>query len=540
MEPSAAQITDDEEEELMDIVAARSRGGNREAELRKLEMLESEAQQREEDEQLKRAQMGRSFQSSQHDPSTTGNNPTREEIKAEEKEEDTFILQVVQEQIKNHGQDTTSKTLSAEAGCHSTAGDNSTGYKTREEEIGLVQDELGFPQPRLARGQNLPDEATMRPGAYTAVPGTDLRRTTTLSRSLVGATSSSHVEELTSNVNTRNKSTATTPTGNNNGLAVANQVEENEEPTQIARPDNLHEKNGSTSRTLMILVLGVSILIIGIVVGSICGAGLCSNQEGDMEMETQAPTSFRYFVLEDIQNRIEEAFGPDYFPKNDEPGPTQPKSKALDWIVFEDPLQLNPDANNLLQRFILSLTYFQTSQKSDWLNCGKSSTAIDETCSIRDDWGWEVWGSCWLTAVHECQWAGIDCDTEKNITGLWLWDNGLNGPLPTELANLPALESINFMWNRLTGSIPVELFGNKLSSLHFANNLLTGTVPTEVGLFDGTVLQFGSNSLSGSIPTEVFQIGKGYQLDLRLDDNMVRQPFHGNGTSVIFNFWSRP
>ncbi|CAB9507494.1 leucine Rich Repeat [Seminavis robusta] len=260
----------------------------------------------------------------------------------------------------------------------------------------------------------------MNPGAFTVAPGTDPQRTATFMPSFVGggATSSSHVEGLPSSTNARNQSTtddqATTPTSNNSGLAVANQVEENEEPTQIARPDHLHGKNRSISMTLMILVLIGSLLIIRAIVGSICGAGLCSNKDGDME--TQAPTSFRYFVLEDIQNRIEKAFGPDYFPKNDEQQPTQPKFKALDWIVFEDPLQLDPDANNLLQRFIMILTYFQTSRESDWTDCGPSTTANDETCWIPDVFGSESLATRWLTGVHECQWAGVSYDGEKNIT----------------------------------------------------------------------------------------------------------------------------
>ncbi|CAB9502048.1 receptor-like protein kinase [Seminavis robusta] len=387
----------------------------------------------------------------------------------------------------------------------------------------------------------------MHPGAYASAPGTDLQRTTTLNRSLVGgatasrelAVAGSSDEGLPSSTNARNQS-ITTPADNNSGLVVANQVEQNEEPTQIARPDHVHGENKSTSMTCIISFLIGSLLVVGVIVGSICGAGLCS-KEGDVE--TQAPTSFRYIVLEDIQNRIEEAFGPDYFPKNDQPEPTQPKFKALDWIVFEDPLQLDPDANNLLQRFIVALTYFQTSQESDWLYCGPSTT--EETCWIHVH-SLESLESRWLEGVHECQWAGIMCDREKNMTQLHLRDNGLNGPLPTELASLPALEELDFMRNQLTGTvpsiygsfcslsvlrlhdsqlsggIPVELFGNnKLSSLSFSDNSLTGTVPTEVGLFDGVTLGFGSNSLSGSIPTELFQTGKGSGLIIVFNDNKV-------------------
>ncbi|CAB9526340.1 receptor-like protein kinase [Seminavis robusta] len=369
----------------------------------------------------------------------------------------------------------------------------------------------------------------MNPGAFAVAPGTDPQRTATFMPSFVGgATSSSHVEELTSSTDAWNQSTtddqATTPTDNNSGLAVATQVDEHVEPTQIARPGNLPGKNIPTSMTLMIYVLIGSLLIVGVIFGSICGADLCSSKEGDAE--TQTPTSFRNFVLQDIQNKIEEAFGPGYFPKNDEPEPTQPKFKALDWIVFEDALQLSTDANNLLQPFIMTLTYFQTSREIDWINCGPSTTANDETCWI-EIWDSELVATRWLTGVHECQWAGISCGGEKSITELRLSNNGLNGPLPTELASLPALESIGFHGNRLTGSIPVELFRNKLSSFSFSNNSLTGTVPTEVGLFDGTHLYFGSNSLSGSIPTELFLTGKMFRLHLHFEDNLVRSLMSG-------------
>ncbi|CAB9514542.1 unknown protein [Seminavis robusta] len=470
MEHSVAQM--DDEEELMDIVAARSRGDNIEAELRKLEMLKLEAQPRE-DEQSRRAEIGRPSQPSQHQTSTTGGNSMGEEIKEEEKEEDVFILKGVEDQTKTH----------------------------RQVEAGL-EDELAFPQPNLtSSGQNQSDTATMHPGAYAMAPG-----------------------------NARNQSASddqsTTPMDTNSGLAVANKVEEDEEPTQIARPDHLHGENGSTSITLMILVLIGSLLMVGVIVGSICGAGLCSNKTRDAE--TQAPSSFRYF-------RIEEAFGLGYFPKRDKAEPTQPNLRALDWIVFEDPLQLEPDANNLLQ-----VTYFHTSQQSDWFDCGPSTTANDDTCWIQIQ-GSESLASRWLAGVHECRWAGIYCDSEKNITQLRLGDNGLNGVLPKEIASLPALEAINFRGNQLTGSIPVELFGNKLSSLTFTNNSLTGTVPTEVGLFDGTSLGFGSNSLSGSLPTELFQIGRGGTLPTEIGALHSRQlfvylqgnPLHGTIPSEI-------
>ncbi|CAB9501077.1 Leucine rich repeat N-terminal domain [Seminavis robusta] len=497
----------DDEEEVMDIVAARSHGDNNEAELRMPDIFELEAPQRE-DKQPKREEMGRPFKPPQQHHSTTGDNSTGEEARDYKKEDDTSVLNVEQRQIKNH---------------HEVTGE------TPSAETDLV-DVPAFPQPRLTRGQNRSDEIAMHPGAYAVTPGSDLQGTATISHSLVGATSSSDElsgsdssdEELASNANAMNPITAdeqaTTPTDNNSGLVVASQVEETEEPTQIARPNQLPGKKGSSSMALMIPLLIGSLLMVGVIVGAICGAGLCSNKESDVE--TQAPTSVRYFVLEDFQNRIEEAFELGYFPKNDEPDHIQPRFEALNWIVFEDSLQLDSDATNLLQRFIVVLTYFQTSRESDWLDCGPSTAANDEACWIQIQRS-ESSGSRWLTGVHECQWAGIYCNGEKKITHLQLGQNGLNGPLPTEIARLSALELLGFPQNQLTGTIPLKLFGNKLSSISLTNNSITGTVPTEVGLFDGTNLEFGSNSLSGSIPTELFQTGNGIRLTLGFNDNKL-------------------
>ncbi|CAB9520240.1 leucine Rich Repeat [Seminavis robusta] len=165
-----------------------------------------------------------------------------------------------------------------------------------------------------------------------------------------------------------------------------------------------------------------------------------------------------------------------------------------------------------------------------------------------------LWGSWWLAGVHECQWGGISCEREKNVTELRLWNNGLNGPLPTELASLPALELIDLKGNHLTGtlpclygsflllsyfnlvnsqlrgSIPLELFGNKLSSIFLANNSLTGTVPTEVGLFelfrtgkgDYLSIYLNDNKLTGALPTEIGALHGRDNLAVHLQGNPLR------------------
>ncbi len=92
-----------------------------------------------------------------------------------------------------------------------------------------------------------------------------------------------------------------------------------------------------------------------------------------------------------------------------------------------------------------------------------------------------------------------------NLTGLWLDDNQLSGPIPTELGNLANLTGLGLSRNQLSGPIPTEL-GNltNLTGLSLQSNQLSGPIPTELGnLTNLTGLTLWSNQLSGSIPTEL-------------------------------------
>ncbi|CAB9505672.1 leucine Rich Repeat [Seminavis robusta] len=354
-------------------------------------------------------------------------------------------------------------------------------------------------------------------------------------------------------------------------VAVARPVAENEAPTQIARPDKEFKNKKTRSSTLVISILLGCLLVIGVTVGSICGAGICTGSNADME--TQAPTSIRFFVLAEIQDKIVKTFGRDYFPTTNgevELEPGHPRIQALNWLVFEDPLQLTPDADHLLQRFIMALTYLQTSQNTGWRICEQSMTT--ETCWMDVRGRGEESTNRWLTGVHECGWAGVYCEDETmNMTSLELENVGLNGPLPMELASLPELKrlrlagnvlygtipisyssfpsltSLDLEHNKLSGKIPTDWFGTRLEGALFTNNSLTGTIPTEVGLFDTKYFRFGSNSLSGSIPTELFRPREGKSVSLAFDDNLLTGTlpteigrFHGSNAVISYSFGGNP
>ncbi|CAB9496429.1 LRR receptor-like serine threonine-protein kinase [Seminavis robusta] len=148
-----------------------------------------------------------------------------------------------------------------------------------------------------------------------------------------------------------------------------------------------------------------------------------------------------------------------------------------------------------------------------------------------------IWGDKWLSASHECQWAGMICETvqtkAKTVVGVSVRWNQLNGPLPWEIALLPhlkqlhlddnmlsgmlppkllsfSLKQLHLSINQLSGPIPARWFENlrdgnaKLTSLQIYENRLTGNIPSEVGLFPMEVVYLHRNQLNGSLPVELF------------------------------------
>lgn len=97
------------------------------------------------------------------------------------------------------------------------------------------------------------------------------------------------------------------------------------------------------------------------------------------------------------------------------------------------------------------------------------------------------------------------------------------------LGSAGTLKRISLGYNRLTGSVPVELFHKRTTSssgstvdqllmnVYLRSNDLTGTIPTEVGLFEGARLDLASNDLSGTLPVEL--CGLTSVLNVLLGDN---------------------
>ena len=102
------------------------------------------------------------------------------------------------------------------------------------------------------------------------------------------------------------------------------------------------------------------------------------------------------------------------------------------------------------------------------------------------------------------------------LTYLNLHSNQLTGTIPAQLGNLSNLETLILMFNQLGGSIPPE-FGNlpNLTGCNLYNNQLTGTIPATFGnLTSLEELSLGNNQLTGSIPSELGNLISLRTLDL--------------------------
>ena len=96
------------------------------------------------------------------------------------------------------------------------------------------------------------------------------------------------------------------------------------------------------------------------------------------------------------------------------------------------------------------------------------------------------------------------------LTSFTLQGNSLEGPIPTELAQLTDIDSyFNLASNKLTSSIPSQIGNMSVSSFFYLNeNSLSGSIPTEIGaapFYKSVYLD--SNRLTGPLPTELGALG---------------------------------
>ncbi|CAL5411484.1 unnamed protein product [Camellia sinensis] len=95
-------------------------------------------------------------------------------------------------------------------------------------------------------------------------------------------------------------------------------------------------------------------------------------------------------------------------------------------------------------------------------------------------------------------------DIYCHVTTIVLKGFSLPGVLPPELVKLPYIQTIDFAYNCLSGTIPHEWFSMQLKSISVLANRLSGEIPKELGNVSSlTYLNLEANKFSGSVPPEL-------------------------------------
>eukprot|EP00897_Mesotaenium_endlicherianum_P004889 jgi/Mesen1/4428/ME000225S03417 len=111
-----------------------------------------------------------------------------------------------------------------------------------------------------------------------------------------------------------------------------------------------------------------------------------------------------------------------------------------------------------------------------------------------------------LPCTATASWKYISCDTTVTPPRVQAIDLGgnlnLNGSLPSSVAMLTALQTLDLSGNAVAGPIPAGLSNMaSLQVLNLAGNRIYGAIPDEVGsMLQLTDLELGTNNINGTIP----------------------------------------
>ena len=118
-------------------------------------------------------------------------------------------------------------------------------------------------------------------------------------------------------------------------------------------------------------------------------------------------------------------------------------------------------------------------------------------------------GKGWRNSDHWLQgdpcgnhWNGITCSPEGRVTEIDLYNNGLIGHIPPQVAKASQLLKLILFSNKLTGEIPLEIYAMKsLQVLSIYDNQLTGSLPQTISMPNLTTFFVFFNQLVGPLPS---------------------------------------
>jgi hypothetical protein len=200
-------------------------------------------------------------------------------------------------------------------------------------------------------------------------------------------------------------------------IAVAIEVEEEKAP-QVRAVPFVPAKKAPFHRSKLFCRIAFIILSSIIVIGAATIA-IVLVAAGDHDNNNGGEGGYRETL--GIRQEIEALVG------TEELGlPDSPYSKALEWMIHQDPMKLVPGVDsNLVQRFIMAYFYYATTTNGPWQSCNPAVGSESESCDLsvvnyifEVRQGKQIPATRWLSLVHECQFAGVVCNDQRQVIKL--------------------------------------------------------------------------------------------------------------------------
>jgi hypothetical protein len=253
-------------------------------------------------------------------------------------------------------------------------------------------------------------------------------------------------------------------------LAVAMAVDEEDTPMLPAAIEYDPDSKPPLYRNRRFRLYMIALVIVSLVVIVAVVVGVVTRDDGAPGAPTAAPTTT-------LESTYREQFASEVGDKVYKEG--SPYYRAANWVMFEDPLRLQPEAPNLIQRYHMALFYFLTTSNGEkpWNTCNPPGENESDKCTYIGD---EIEGivdanaTRWLSKMHECEWHGVFCDPVQNIIALevckyYLYiffsscrdsvmyalthdvtaNQNISTTLPTEISSMPYLQAIAFYYNEV-------------------------------------------------------------------------------------------
>ncbi|KAL7479963.1 hypothetical protein ACHAW6_005681 [Cyclotella cf. meneghiniana] len=210
--------------------------------------------------------------------------------------------------------------------------------------------------------------------------------------------------------------------------------------------------------------------------------------------------------------------------------PASPQYKALQWLVRDDPRQLDvpsvddveagltgeqvDDEEALFQRYALAVFWFQTTD-AEIVNGGdgrggpfRGDDEGEKELTLQEI-RWRE-STNWMTEKGFCL-CGLRYDDDFYVAILNLTDNNIHGVVPREVyMAFTKMKALDISLNELGGSIRREIGAlTDLQDLYLQSNQFTGAIPTTIGeLVNLYNVNISDNNIGGTLPTQIGMLSK--------------------------------